>query len=72
MYEEPDGGFGKRLAEERRNEEQMVVVDPDQVAGPVNIRDALRKCRVDGLVRRPVLVCGCIFRRGVLPEKIVE
>ena len=72
MHEEADGGVWKRLTEERRDEEQVVVVDPDQVAGPVHLCDALREGDVDGFVRGPVRVCRGVLGRDILPEQIVE
>ena len=72
VHEEADGGVWKRLTEERRDEEQVVVVDPDQVAGPVHLCDALREGDVDGLVRGPVRVCRGVLGCDILPEQIVE
>ena len=67
VHEQAHRGVGQHLAEQRRHEEQVVVVDPDEVAGPVHFCDALREGGVDGLVRCPVLVRGCVLCRHVLP-----
>ena len=50
MREEANSGVRECLTEQRRDEEQVVVVDPDQVTGPVHRRETLREGNVDGLV----------------------
>ena len=72
VHEEADGGVWERLTEQRRDEEQVVVVDPDQVSGPGHLRDARREGDVDVLVRGPVRVRRGVLRCDVLPKQIVE
>lgn len=65
--EETDSGIRQCLTEQRRDEEKVVVVDPDQVSGPVDLRHAPSESRVHSSVRRPVGVCGSILGCDVLP-----
>ena len=52
VEEEADAGAGEPVAEEARQEQELVVVHPDQVAGPVVRGDDVR----EGLVRLDVAV----------------
>ena len=70
--EEADGGVWERLTEQRRDEEKVVVVDPDQVTGPVHFCHAAREGSVDGSIGRPVGVGGRVLCCDILPEQVVE
>lgn len=72
MHKEADGGVGDCLPQECRDEEKMVVVNPDEVSGPVNLGDTTSECGVDCRVRCPVCVRGRVFGGDILPQQIVE
>jgi hypothetical protein len=50
----------------------MVIVDPYEVAGAVDLGDPLCKEEISGFVRRIVRVSGRVFSCYVLPEEVVE
>ena len=72
VHEQPNRRVRQRLPQERRDEEQVVVVDPDEVAWLVHLLDATREGLVDGGVGRPVRVGAGVLGRDVLPEEVVE
>ena len=65
--EETDSGIWENLTDEAGDEEQVVVVNPDQVAWLVDSLDSLSERLVHGSVRSPVFVCACIFGGNILP-----
>jgi hypothetical protein len=64
--------LGLDLADLLGDEEEVVVVHPDEVAGAPDLEDGLGERPVGGLVRGPVLVRGRVLGRDVLPEQVVE
>ena len=72
MQEETEDGVGNELADELGDDEQVVVVHPDEVAGAVGLADLLG----EGAVRlNVVLIVGGGLRLlggDVLPEEVVE
>ncbi len=67
VEEEPDPRVGDQLAQEGREEHELVVVDPDEVARPVLLRDELREPLVDRGVR--VVVADLL---GEPRDRVVE
>lgn len=72
VHKQADGRVGQRLAQERRHEQQVVVVHPHEVARARDRRNARGERRVRRRVRGPVRVRGRVLRRDVLPEEVVE
>jgi hypothetical protein len=60
------------LAQEARDEEEVVVVHPDEVARLEDGEHRAREGGVGGLVGGPVRVRGGVLGRDVLPEEVVE
>src|SRR5262245_41221885 len=54
VEEEADPRAGDSLPKQRGNPHQLVVVNPDEITRPVELRQAVREARVDGLVGIPV------------------
>lgn len=50
----------------------MVVVHPDEIAWPVDLRNFLGKGGVGGFVEGVMGVGGGVFRGDILPQKVVE
>ncbi len=68
VQEEADAGLGQLLADHGRGQGQLVVVDPDQVAGAMAAHDLVGEAAVDGPVDLPLAL-------GVEPdlvEQVVE
>ena len=67
MYEETDDSIWNELTKEMRDEEEVVVVYPDEVARFVDLRDTPRIDIVRFLVFAPVFISARSFGRDVLP-----
>jgi hypothetical protein len=50
----------------------MIVVDPDQVPGPVHLCDALRISLISLYIGVPLVIDYRKLRCDILPEKVVE
>jgi hypothetical protein len=72
VQEEADRCFGLSFANHLGDQEEMVVVHPDEVTGTVDLCDASGEDLVDVLVGFPRLVGGGVFGGDVLPEEVVE
>src|SRR3989442_11876126 len=53
VEEESDPGLGNPVADQARQEEEMVVVDPKLILWGEGLHDRVRELRVDGAVRLP-------------------
>jgi hypothetical protein len=67
VQEEADARVGQPLTQQARDEQQLIVVNPDYIARPVGRRHGIGEPLVDALVRRP----RCRRQRQALDE-IVE
>ena len=70
--EKADVGVGYQLSNEPRNEQAVVVVDPDEITRLVQLSDALGVSLVSPKVCLPVSVFDGQLGCDVLPKKIVE
>ena len=55
VQEEADRGMGKPLPHQTRDQRELVVVDPDQIARPILVDDCVCEPPVDALVCLPAL-----------------
>src|SRR5437870_1845723 len=53
VEEESDPGLGNPVADQAREEEEMVVVDPQLILWAEGLHDRVRELRVDGSIRLP-------------------
>ena len=72
VYKESNDGLGKELSNQLRYEQQMIIVYPDKIPRAIGFDDAFSESQISGLVCGPVFVCGGIFCRSILPEKVVK
>jgi hypothetical protein len=63
---------GELVPDHPREEQQVIVVNPNEVARLVDLDDAASKCGVCFCVEGVVHICRCVFRGDVLPEEIVK
>lgn len=67
MHEQADVRIGDVLPNEAGDEEAVVVVDPDEIAGLVQLDDALGVRLVSALIRLPVLILDWQLGSYILP-----
>lgn len=67
MHKQADVRIGDVLPNEAGNEEAVVVVDPDEIAGLIQLDDALGVRLVGPLVRLPVLILDRQLGSYILP-----
>jgi hypothetical protein len=50
----------------------MVIVHPDEIAGLVDLGNAMRKSSINSLVMRVIRVGRRVFSSHILPQQVVE
>lgn len=56
MNEESDEDIGNQQTEQLGNQEQVVVMDPDEIARTIYVHYSARKCGIGLLIRSPMLI----------------
>ena len=75
VNKQADARFRKHHPEELGEQEQVVIMDPDEIAGLVDVNNGTSEGGVGLFVRSPIGVCAeraGVDGRNILPKQVVE